>query len=282
MRSLAPLLGWLALAATPAAAQTVISGVGLEGSEAARHDPVSDHYVVTNLGPRGAGNDGFISLLAPDGTVKNLKWISGGVGGVELRDPLGVIIAGDTIYVADTTAVRKFDRRTGAPTGSIDVPGAVRLNDLAMGGGVLYVTDSGSDDSPGALFAISADGVVTAFAQRDPALERPNGIAVTPDGAIVHGGRGVNLVFRNAQGSILREVTLPTGRMDGIVALADGGLLVASQDGHNVYHLPPDGGKPTVVAKDIEVPAAIGHDAARKRLIVPQIRAASVTLFDLP
>ena len=38
--------------------------------------------------------------------------------------------------------------------------------------------------------------------------------------------------------------------MDGIVALPNGALLVASQDGHNVYHVPASG-KPTVVASDI-------------------------------
>ncbi len=117
---------------------------------------------------------------------------------------------------------------------------------------------------------------------RDDALEKVNGIAVMADGTIVHGGRGVNLVFRNAAGRILRERSLPTGRIDGIIPLADGGLLVASQDGHTVYHVAPDNGPITQAAKDIEVPAAIGYDAKRNRLIVPQIRAASLTFVDLP
>jgi len=59
-------------------------------------------------------------------------------------------------------------------------------------------------------------------------------------------------------------------------------LLVASQDGHAVYHVAPDNGPITQVAKDIEVPAAIGYDSKRNRLIVPQIRAASLTFIDLP
>ena len=62
---------------------------------------------------------------------------------------------------------------------------------------------------------------------------------------------------------------------------ADGSLLVASQDGHNVYHVPKTGA-PRVVAADIAVPAAIGHDPKRRRLLVPQIRLATLAFYDLP
>jgi sugar lactone lactonase YvrE len=272
------------LAATPALAATkVISGVGLEGSEAARYDPVANRIIVANLGARGPEENGFVTIMSPDGAVQTVQWIAGGVNGATLRDPLGVIVGPDTIYVADVASVHKFDRATGEPAGVIAVSDAVRLNDMALAkDGTLYVTDSGSDDAPGALYRISPAGKVSVFAARDQALERPNGVAVMPDGNIVHGGRGVNLVFRTPQGKIIREQSLPTGRMDGIVALADGALLVASQDGHNVYRVPAGGGKPVVVASDIEIPAAIGFDTKRNRLIIPQIKAASITLVDLP
>jgi hypothetical protein len=281
----AALIASASLAATSAMAETkLISNVGLDGSEAARYDAAADRIIVANLGPRGPEENGFISVLSPDGAMQTVKWIAGGVNGAKLRDPLGVIVGPDTIYAADVASVHKFDRATGAPKGVIAVEGAVRLNDMALAkDGTLYVTDSGSDDAPGALYKISPAGKVSEFVARGPALERPNGIAVMPDGNIVHGGRGVNLVFRTPQGKIIREQSLPFGRMDGIVALADGGLLVASQDGHNVYRVPAGGaGKPVAVASDIEVPAAIGYDSKRNRLIVPQIRAASVTLIDLP
>lgn len=259
----------------------VVSGVGLEGSEAARYDAAADRWVVTNLSARGADNNGFLTLMSPDGTVTELKWVAGGVKGVELRDPLGLAIAGDIIYVADKDAVRKFDRATGASRGSIPVPGAVRLNDIAVAkDGALYVTDSGSDEAPGAIYRIAPNGRVSEFAARSEALERPNGVAVLADGTVVHGGRGVNLVYRAPDGRILKERTLPTGQMDGILPLPDGSLLVASQLGKVVYRLPA-AGKPVVVAKDIEVPAAIGWDSKRNRLAVPQITASSVTFVDL-
>lgn len=284
MKLILPALAVLALAtATQAAEPKTISNIGLEGSESARYDAASDRWVVGNLGPRGPENNGFIALVSPEGEVQTLKWVEGGKDGAQLADPLGVFVFGDVVYAADTKAVRRFDRKTGKPLPSYEIPTAVRLNDIAAAAdGTLYVSDSGSDDAAGALFKITPAGKVSEFVARGPALERPNGVAVMADGTIVHGGRGVNLVFRDKAGKILREYTLPTGQMDGIIPLADGSLLVASQLGHNVYKVPADGGKAVVVAKDIEIPAAIGFDSKRNRLVIPQIRAASLTLVDLP
>lgn len=269
------------LAAGAACAQHVIADVGFEGPEAARYDAAGDRLIVSNLGERGAPNDGFISLVSPDGEVLELKWIAGG-DGVELYDPLGVFIKGDTLYVADTDAVRLFDRVSGEPRGAIPVEGAVRLNDLVVADdGTIYVTDSGTAEDDGALYRISPDRQVHVFAARSPDLHRPNGVALTADGLVVHGGLlASNLVFRTPQGEVVRELALPTGRIDGIVALDDGSLLVASQDGGNVYHVSA-AGEATEVAGGIAVPAAIGFDTRRNRLVVPQISAASLTLFDL-
>lgn len=277
------LLSLAAALAQPASAETkVIANIGLNGSESARHDPLGDVILVTNLSERGPANNGFISRFSPDGALIALKWVEGGRNGVTLVDPLGIFIRGDTVYVADTTTVRRFHRTTGDSLGDTPIPGAIRLNDLSVDQyGEILVTDSGNDDTPGALYRITPAGKISEFAPRNAALERPNGIAQMPDGSIVHGGRGVNLVFRDKRGKILREVTLPTGRFDGIIPLEDGTLFVASQDGKNVYHLPLTG-KPQVVAKDIAVPAAIGYDIGRRRLIIPQIVASSLTLVDLP
>lgn len=261
-----------------ASAPRVIANVGFVGSECVRYDAAADRYIVSNLN----GTDpGFVSVVTPDGAIETLKWIDGAAS--NLADPLGLFIAGNRIYLADVDTVRIYDRQSGGAVGAIPVPGAQRLNDLAVAAdGTIYITDSAKEGQAGALYRISAKGKVSAWVTRNDALEKPNGIAVLPDGTIVHGGRGVNLVFRDTSGRILRERTLPTGRIDGIVALPDGGLLVASQDGHAVYHVAPNNGAITQVAKDIEIPAAIGYDSRRNRLIVPQIKAASLTLVDLP
>lgn len=267
-----------ATALTAQSAPHIIAGVGLVGSECVRYDAAADRYIVSNL---NGSAPGFAAIVTPDGAVETLKWIDGTASG--LTDPLGLFIAGDRVYFADVDTIRVYDRRSGAALTAIPIPGAQRLNDLAVTrDGTIYVTDSGKPDQPGALFRVSAKRKVIEWVARNDALEKANGIAVMPDGTIVHGGRGVNLVFRDASGRILRERSLPTGRIDGIVPLPDGGLLVASQDGHTVYHVGANNGPITQVAKDIEIPAAIGYDSKRNRLVVPQIRAASLTFVDLP
>ena len=266
-------------APAPPPPSRLLENVGFAGSECVRYDDQADEYLVSNIGPE-AGR-GFISRVSPDGRVTQLKWIEGGQRGATLERPLGLFIQGDLVYVADPVAIHMFDRKTGATRGTVRVADAERLNDLTVTrDGTIYATDSGSDARAGALWMIR-NGTARAFVQRDDAVERPNGIAVMADGTVVHGGRGVNLVFRDPSGRILRERTLPTGRMDGIIPLADGSLLVASQDGHNVYHVPPTGA-PRVVAADIAVPAAIGYDPKRHRLLVPQIRLASLAFYELP
>ena len=263
-------------APTPAPGPSkTLTNVGFSGSECVRYDDQADEYVVANIGP--AAGQGFVSRVSPDGTVKQLKWIEGGKNGAVLERPLGLFIKGNLVYVADTKAVQMFDRKTGAPRGTVAIPEAQRLNDLTVSDdGTVYVTDSGS---PGALWVIRG-GKPAVFAERNDALESPNGIALLADGTVVHGGKGVNLVYRDRSGKILRERTLPTGQMDGIVPLPDGSLLVASQLGNRVYRVPAIGA-PKVVAQDIAVPAAIGWDSKRNRLLVPQIRLAQLDFYEL-
>lgn len=269
------------LGAAEAAAQTVASG-GFTAPESARYDSWRDRWLVSNFGASGE-DDGFISVLHPSGEVAALKWIASGERGVRLADPLGIAITEKLIYVADGTFVRAFDGRSGALSASFEAPGAVRLNDLAIApDGALLVTDSGADDRPGAIYRISAAGDVSEFAPRAEALNRPNGIAVLGDGTVVHGGRSTMLSFRDPQGRLVREVTLPTGRIDGVIPAPDGGLLVASLEGRCIYRLDPETWTPVVVVRDIAFPAAIGFDAGRRRMAIPQVRENSVTFVDLP
>lgn len=263
------------------AKQRVFANLGLLNSECIRYDAENDRYVISNLGTRGPENNGYIALMSPDGVITNLKFIEGGKNGVTLIDPLGLYIRNGMIWVADSTHMRKFDLKTGAPRGEVALVGANRPNDIYVtADGTAFISDNGG--TVGSVIKVSPSGQVSLLQPRDDIMEKPNGVAVMPDGSVVHGGRGVNLSFRNAQtGALIREKTMPTGQFDAIVPLADGSLLAASQGGKNVYRLSATG-EVTEVAKEITVPAAIGYDTKRNRLLIPQIQAASITMVDLP
>ena len=91
----------------------------------------------------------------------------------------------DTLWVADIEQVRAFNARTGAPVATVQVPGAIFLNDIAAApDGSLYVTDTairfganGAVEHPGMdqIFRIAPDRTVTVAIKSD-SLSRPNGI----------------------------------------------------------------------------------------------------------
>ena len=218
--------------------------------------------------------------MSPDGVIVNQKFIEGGRNGATLIDPLGIFIENGLIYVADSTHLRKFDLLTGAPRGEVALPGAGRPNDLfATKDGTVYLSDNGG--LSGTIIKVSPTNQVSLLQPRDDIMEKPNGVAVLADGTIVHGGRGVNISYRDASGNLLREKTMPSGMFDAIVPLADSSLLIASQGGRNVYKMTAKGDV-SEVAKEITVPGAIGYDSKRNRLLIPQTTAASITFVDLP
>lgn len=45
------------------AKQRVFANIGLLNSECIRYDAVHDRYLISNLGERGAGNNGYISIM---------------------------------------------------------------------------------------------------------------------------------------------------------------------------------------------------------------------------
>jgi sugar lactone lactonase YvrE len=269
-------------AAAPVAALVVVpDSAGMNHPESVLYDPAADLYLVDNINgdPLGQDGNGFISRVAPDGRVTVLKWIAGGVNGVTLNAPKGSALKGDTLFVADIDAVRMFDRTSGAPLGSIAIPGATFLNDLCVGpDGTVYITDTGMresgsqfvPDGSDAVWKLGPDHRPIALA-RGTALGGPNGIIADSAGVtIVTFGSG--RVFRlDAAGGRTDLPTPPQGGLDGIVRLPDGSLLVTSWAGKAVYRLAA--GAYTTVADSIGSPADIGWDPTRNRLLIPDMMA---------
>src|SRR5207245_200099 len=128
-----PVIAVVAIAASvagaPMAPPTLVSG-GFQTPESILYEPRSDVYLVSNINgdPTASDGNGFISRVAPDGRILELKWIDGTRPGVRLNAPKGMAVAGDTLYVSDITAIRMFDLRTGAPKGAVVILGSTFLN----------------------------------------------------------------------------------------------------------------------------------------------------------
>ena len=256
----------------------VVADVGFETPESALHDPEADVYLVSNIngGPSEKDDNGFVSRVAPEGRVLDLRWIDGADEAVTLHAPKGLALRGDSLFVADIDSVRVFHRETGRPLGALGIPGATFLNDVAAGpDGALYVTDTGIRVGPGgmepagtqALYRFDASGRGVAIYSGEE-LGNPNGVAVDAAGPVVV-TFGSGKIYRVEADGGLEELTAPpTGQLDGVILLQDGSQIVSSWEGGAIYHITP-GGEVHNIWQDLDSPADIGLDARRMRILVP-------------
>ncbi len=253
---------------------------GLASPESILHDKLADVYLISNISGAadGADDDGFISRVNPDGTIENLRWIDGATAEVELDAPKGMAIVGEVLYVADLTQVRKFDRVSGAQVGSIPIPGAMFLNDLAASPiGRIYVSDTYTDT----LHFIDGDLVTTML--MTPELAGPNGLLFAGDYLTVVGFNGpdmFNVPFEGPNAGVV--YTFEFGMLDGIVAVP-GGILVSTWDAASpgVFLLSNDLSEITPVVEGIDSPADIEVDLDRNMLLVPVLEQDRAEFYPL-
>jgi len=86
---------------------------GFRFAESISYDADRDLFVAINAGMPQAvmPNDGYVSLINPDGSAHTLKWIGVNRNGLTLNHPLGSDIMNGLLYVADMDTVRWFHRR---------------------------------------------------------------------------------------------------------------------------------------------------------------------------
>lgn len=255
-------------ASAPPPAPIVVEGVGFAFPESALHDEKADVYLVSNFG-------GFISRLAPDGSVLDLQWIT-----ENLTAPTGMTIVDDVLYVVDRTAVKIFDRASGAFLTAISLPAGVSfLNDVCAGPrNTLYVTDSGFvlDENlnvvptgTDAIYRIR-DGEVSTFAE-GTWLNNPNGCTTLGANVLVAAFNDNGEVYRiNPSGKEKVIASLPERGLNDGVLRVQGSLFVASWETNAVYRMSLAGKELTKVL-DLGTPADLGYDAKRNRLLVPSL-----------
>lgn len=274
--------------AKPPAPTPAVRFTGFSTPESVLYDEARDRYLVSNVSgrPVDADNDGFISVLAPDGKITNLKWIEGGKQKVTLNAPKGLAIAKDVLYVADLDTVRMFDITTGAPKGEIKLAGATFANDVAAGDdGKIYVADSGLKMEGGDFKPTGTDSVwviekgKAKVLAKSTDLARPNGLLVDGKSLIVV-PFGSNEIYQlDQKGTKSGGTKLPKGGFDGIVKVGDA-LLVSSWEGQSIYK-GKLGGSFEPILESLEAPADIGFDKKRSRVLVPRFTANAVEAYDV-
>jgi DNA-binding beta-propeller fold protein YncE len=253
-------------------AMTMSRNVKVFGSfkfaESCTYDPARNLIVAMNAGnPQMVeSNDGYVSLLNPDGSVHTSKWIGVTRDGLTLNHPLGSAIANGTLYAADLNTVRTFDLATGAPKAAFEIAEANNLNGIAVASdGTIYVSNTGN---PQRIYKVTASGTSSVFIDGQPLLQ-PNGVAIDPDGNIVVVNIGNNsvLTFDRTAKLLKTERAVEAGN-DGIVILPDGTKYVSSVRFGSVSRIRP--GRPAeAIATGIPSAASMCYDPKQNQLVIP-------------
>jgi sugar lactone lactonase YvrE len=251
--------------------------LGFKTPESIVYDAASDLYFVANINgsPTAMDNNGFISQVNPDGSVRNLMFIAGGQNDVTLSAPKGLAIDDSVLYVTDVNAVRRFDTRTGKPLGHVALPRATFANDIAVGvAGTTYVSDSGLDfrngkpEPTGTDAIYRLDGERVSIVAQGKHLEQPNGLLYI-DGFLLCASFASNKLQKlSLEGEVIATSTVPGGALDGLVALPDGQIVVSSWETQSLYVGDMTRGF-KVLAQNLTAPADIGVDVSRNRLLIP-------------
>jgi hypothetical protein len=269
--------------------------VGLSAPESARYDSAQDCWFVSNTTATltARDNSGFISRIRVDGVIDSLRFVAGGRDGAVLNAPTGLDVVGDTLWVADISAVRAFSTRTGAPIRTVDLaPLRPRLlNDLVAGpDGDLYVTDTGiafgpngelQHPGPDRVYRIDRKGRPS-VALPDGTVEGPNGIAWSPqDRSFLIVSFTGDALYRWRIGShSATRVGRGAGRWDGIEVIDGERALVTSWADSSLYVWSRN--RLRRVLGGLPQPADIGIDTRRGRVAIPVSSENRVELWAIP
>jgi hypothetical protein len=277
--------------AAPAAAAGPSRVEGFQAPESVKYDAELDVWYVANINgsPLDKDGNGFISRLKGDGTMDSLKFIVAGVNGVKLDGPKGMALQADTLWVADITNLRGFNRKTGMPVASVALKGSKFLNDVAIGEDGIYVTDTGIEGTksgmghpgPDRIYRVSPTHQATIAIEND-SLAGPNGITWDAVGRrfVVVPFFGKTIVAWTPGSKTPVPLGQTKGQLDGIEPLGGTRFLITSWADSSLDVF--DNGTVTPVGTDLPSPADIGVDTKRKRVAIPLLMENRVEFRALP
>jgi DNA-binding beta-propeller fold protein YncE len=216
-------------------------------------------FYVSNINgdPEGKDGNGFISTMGITGVVETLEWVKG------LDAPKGMGIFDNHLYVADITNVKIIDITTASIIETIELPGAVFLNDLVIDkNGIVYISDTGAN----IIFQITENEGVPWI---NTGLDGPNGLHVVESNLYFVEFNSGKLYAANTDSKALELLASGFAEGDGIIQVDDKKWLISSFNGE-VNFLSDKTKTLLLDTKSSETNAAdIGYVKSEKLVLVP-------------
>jgi glucose/arabinose dehydrogenase len=264
-----------ALAELPA---PLVTGLALPESVAVTRE---GRAFVSTIGERDKDGDGQV-LEIKDG--KAVEFAKG------LNDPKGLIAHQKNLYVTDKNRVLKIDDK-GTVTELVSTSAFPKppqfLNDIvADEQGNLYITDSGDRKGDGgAIFKYNQKEKKVSLVldkSKFPALHSPNGIAMDGLSFVLLGDMGTETLYRvKVEDGSVEKLAKGLGRIDGICWDNVGRLFLSAHSQAKVHVIPRPGIKAEVIAEGFQTAADQCLDATGTKLLVPDMKAGTVTAIDI-
>lgn len=267
---------------------------GLELPETVLWDAKRGAFLVGEIvgPPTARDNNGRITVVDREGRRTAVPLVQGGRGNATLNAPKGMVIHGDTLWVADIDVVRAFHRETGAPLAAVDLGPrrATFLNDIERTpDGALWVTDTGLAFEGGGgptraagdrVWRIGPGREVTVALESDT-LGWVNGIAwdARANRFVLLPLNGRNL-YGWTPGETPAVLVRGPGGYDGVELLPAGEMLVTSQDGGGLYLV--RGGAMIRLVGGIGAIANHAWDPRSRRVAMPDMDRNRVEIWELP
>ncbi len=197
---------------------------GLKTPESVIYYAEQEVLYVANINGESAAKDGngYISVLKPDGSLKNAEWVTG------LNAPQGMAIFKGKLYVSDIDQLVEIDIETGKVLKKYDAPGAVFLNDVtACMNGMIFVSDSRT-----AKIHVLNEGKFTVWIEGEP-FKSPNGL-MAEGGKLLVGDE--NIYEIDIQTKKITMLVKDAGGVDGLERNNAGELVFSNWPGRIFIH----------------------------------------------
>jgi sugar lactone lactonase YvrE len=243
--------------------------------ESALYDPDLNVVYVTNYdayNPSGPEGKQSISKLSLEGDIVEREWVRG------LKNPTGMVIHGDELYVVERDAICVIERRSGQIADRHPLQGIRFANDIAVTpAGEIYFSDSGAN----AIFKLT-NGELEPWLKSD-AVGGPNGLAFHDNRLIVGASADHTLKSVDLKTKEIRTIVrFGKGIMDGIKIDKDGNYLISHWEGR-LYRVTPAGEVTKLLdtsAPDVKC-ADFDYIADHDMVIVPTMDGGRVKAYRL-